>query len=243
MFFNPSFLFLGGDSSYMNSTRAAGVLLKPFIILLPVGLNYMVNRGRTAGYVMVLCAFALAPCAALLVNEVKVNRELVILPCAAIIAAAGTFVMLKARFPLWRLAAIALLVASAYEFRGFYRHYFTEYRSASAFWFERNIRGGLEQVIALDRAGAVPHIYISRTPRWIDWYWKWYLAKAGRPELLARTIYTVPGEIDPAAMPPHSVVFGEADEVKASAAFRAAPRVVANIAEPDGTISFIVFQR
>ena len=45
-----------------------------FLILLPVGLNYVVNRGRTPGYVMVFFGFVLAPCAALLVNVVKVNR-------------------------------------------------------------------------------------------------------------------------------------------------------------------------
>ncbi len=44
-------------------------------------------------------------------------------------------------------------------------------------------------------------------------------------------------------MPPGSIVFAEVDEVQASAAFHANPTVVSRIAEPDGSISFIVLQR
>jgi 4-amino-4-deoxy-L-arabinose transferase-like glycosyltransferase len=241
-FFNPSFLFLGGDSSLMNSTRAAGVLLTPLAVFLPIGINYVVNRGRTPGYLLVLAGFVLAPVAALLVLEVKV-RALVLLPLVAMIGACGAYVMFRAKRKVWSVVAIALLAAAPYEFVPFYRDYMTRYRLRSAFWFESNRRGALEEVIARDHPRPIPQIYISRTPRWIDWYWKWYLAKAGRPELFARTIFNVPGELDPATMPAHSVVLGEVEEVEAAPVFRTGAQRVAQIPEVDGTVSFIVFER
>lgn len=244
-FFNPLFLFEGGDSSLMNSTREAGVLLTPLAVFLPIGIVHLIRRGRTPGDLLVLAGFVLAPVAALLVLEVKINRELIFLPLAAMVASCGAYAMLRARFKVWALVAMSLLIAVPREFKTFHRDYMTEYRGRSAPWFEGNIRGGLEDVIARDRERPVPQVYISRTPRWIDWYWKWYLAKAGRPELLARTIYTVPGEIDPATMPPHSVVFGEVEEVEESPAFTTGTGAtrVARIADASGKVGFIVFER
>ena len=231
------------DASIMNSTRTTGVFLLPMAVFLPVGLNRLLARDRTAGSPLVAAGVLLAPVAALVVLEVKVNRALVMLPFAAMAAAAGVDTMLRARRPVWRYAAAALLVAVPLQFASFYRDYLTDYRSRAAFWFEQNKRGAFEEILARDRESPIPAIYISRTPRWIDWYWKWYLAKAGRPDLLQRTVYTVPGELHASAMAPHSVVFGEVEEVERAPIFTSDARKVARILEPNGTTSFIVFER
>lgn len=242
-FFNPQFLFVGGDSSLMNSTRAAGVLLKPMAVFLPVGINYVINRGRTPGYLVVLAAFLLAPVSALLILEVKVNRVLVLLPMAAILAACGAGVMFRAKRKVWGVVALALLVAVPYEFVPFYRDYLTRYRMRSAAWFDSNIRGALENVIERDRARPIPRVFISPKTLWIDWYWKWYLAKAQRPELLSRTTYIFPNDLDTTTMPPHSVIVGEVEEIQAAPAFTSGAERVAKIQEPEGAVSFIVFER
>ncbi len=242
-FFNPAFLFFSGDASLMNSTRTAGVLLLPLIVLLPVGMVVLFTRHSTAARTATAAAVLLAPVAALAVLETKVNRELVMLPFAALAAAAGAEALLHARYRGWRWLAAALLAAVPLQFAYFYRDYLTDYRLRAAFWFEQNKRGAFENILARDLMRPVPTIYISRTPRWIDWYWKWYLAKAGRSDLLERTVYTVPQELDAAALAPHSVVFGEVEEVERSDLFRNAGRFVARIPEPNGTTSFIVFER
>lgn len=241
--FNPSYLFLGGDSSLMNSTRAAGVLLWPTAVFLPIGINHIINRDRSAGHLLVLAVFVLAPVAVLMPMEVKINRELLLLPAAAMISACGALVMLRARNKIWAVAAIVLLAVAVRSFVPFYRDYLTEYRVRASFWFDRNIRGGLEDVISRDRERPISRVYISRTTRWIDWYWKWYLAKHRRPQLLARTVYTVPAEIDPAQMPPHSVVFGETEEMEASTAFKTVAGRITRIPDPDGKVWFVVFER
>lgn len=242
-FFNPSFLFLSGDAGLINSTRMAGVFLLPLAVFIPIGINHIVNARRTPAHLVLLVGFALAPVAALLVLEVKVNRALAMLPFGVLIATVGVDCLLRATHKLWRAVGIALLVAIPLQFGLFYHDYFTAYRLRSSFWFERNIRGALEDVIARDGEVRVPAVYISRTPRWIDWYWKWYLAKDGRMDLLTRTAYVDPRELEIGSLAPHSVVFGEVEEIEQSAVFRAGAVHVTAITEPDGKTSFIVFEK
>lgn len=242
-FFNPAFLFLSGDASLMNSTRSAGVFLLPLVVLLPVGLNYAINRDQTPVLGVIAGGLLLAPVAALVVAEVKINRALIMLPFAALVAAAGADTMLRARRAIWRLAAVALLAAIPLQFAYFYRDYLTDYPARAAFWFEQNKRAAFENILARDRERPLARIYISRTPRWIDWYWPWYLAKAGRSDLLERTAYILPRELDPAAIPSPSVVFGEVEEIERSPLFLTGARHITRILEPNGVASFIVVER
>jgi hypothetical protein len=191
---------------------------------------------------LALAGLVVSPVAALVVLEVRVNRALVLLPFAALIAALGAEWMLTSGRPLWRHAAIALMALMPLQFGLFCRDYFTTYRETAAYWFERNIRGAMEEVIARDRAARVPSIYITRTPRWIDWYWTFYTAKAGRPDLAAT--FAPPREIDFDALPSGSVIVGELQEVEEYAPYRSGrARRVAEIREPDGRTSFLVFEK
>jgi hypothetical protein len=227
----------------MNSTRAAGVFLLPLIVFIPVGVHALLSGERAPGRTLVAAGFLLAPVAALVVVDVKINRALIMLPFGAMAAAAGVDRLLHSRGRVWRVVAAALLVLAPLQFAYFYRDYMTDYRSRSAFWFEQNKRAAFEDILARDRARPAPRIFISRTPRWIDWYWKWYLAKAGRSDLLERTVYTVPSELAARSMEPHSLVFGEVEEVERSEIFKTSARSIARVLEPNGTASFIVFER
>jgi len=89
-FFNPSYLFMSGGTHIVSSTREAGVFLLPLAVLIPVGIYKLLRDGRSALAVLVVAGFATAPLGALLVNEHGViERELVLLPFGAILAAVG----------------------------------------------------------------------------------------------------------------------------------------------------------
>src|SRR5204863_8600110 len=96
----------------------------------------------------------------------------------------------------WRIVAVCLLAFVPLQFRSFWSDYFSDYRVRSAFWLGGNIRGALEALI--DDAGPdTPAVYFSTLKsasgqvdgrdQYMGAYWRFYLAKHHREDLLART--------------------------------------------------------
>jgi hypothetical protein len=96
------------------------------------------------------------------------------------------------------LAAAAMLLALiAVQFGYFAKDYFGDYRVRSSAWLGGNLRGALEALIDLDARVHPAGIYFSTVQstgglmdtrnRWMDAYWKFYLIKHGRQELLNRS--------------------------------------------------------
>jgi len=116
----------------------------------------------------------------------------------------------------WRVVAWCLLVLAPLQFAGFWRDYFSDYRARSGYWLGGNIRGALETVIARDMSGPVPRVYFSTLQssagqidgrdQYMDPYWRFYLTKHRRIELLSRTEHFEAGAVD--TMPRGSVVVG-----------------------------------
>ena len=77
----------------------------------------------------------------------------------------------------------------------------TEYRVLSGYWFESNIRGGLEEVMRRNPPGVDRLVWLGTDIQFIDWYWPLYLATEGREDLRPRTRYFDPKTIDLAAVP------------------------------------------
>ena len=238
-YFNPSFLFFAGDTGLLNGTRYTGVFLLPMLVLIPAGiaaLLFMKGRAR----ILVLAVFAVAPAAAVVVAErYRINRALMLLPIAAVIAAAGAEWMWQRRAKAWRAAVIVLIAALPLQFAAFYRDYFGDYRVRSYAWFEYNMRGGMEEMIR--RAGEGTPVWISQSLQWADYYWPFYLDRFGRPELKQQTHYIDPERYDLAAIGPGSLVLCRAGEERRflDAGFTR----VAAIEEPDRTHSLSVLQR
>jgi hypothetical protein len=68
--------------------------------------------------------------------------------------------------------------------------YYRDYPRGAAFWFDWNRRGAIEELLARERQLASPAIYVStHHVSYIDAYWRLYLMKYGRQDLLARTVY------------------------------------------------------
>ncbi|MFM8533260.1 MAG: ArnT family glycosyltransferase [Acidimicrobiia bacterium] len=238
-YFNPSFLFFAGDAGLLNGTRYTGVFLLPMLALLPAGAMLMLLRSGAAG-ALIVAVFASAPIAAAVVAErYRINRALLMLPLASVLAAAAVAWAWRARSRVLRPAVVVLLIAMPLQFAAFYRDYFTDYRIRSAAWFEYNQRGAMEEVIA--RAGDADRIWISQGLPWSDYYWPFYLDRFGRRDLLARTHYFDPVAADLNAAPAGTYVLCRASEEPRliSAGFAR----VAAIREPDATHSLSVLHR
>ena len=152
----------------------------------------------------------------------------------------------------WRLAVIAVLALIPLQFRGFWHDYFTDYRVRSAYWLGGNIGGALEAIIARDNREHVPAIYFSTLEstagqvdgrnQYMDAYWKFYLTKHGRQDLLSRTRAFDPARVS--ELLKGSLVLANLGAVGPDTAVRAGDlRVVETIGELDRSSFFVVLQR
>lgn len=111
-YFDPVYLFAAGGAD--TPTVRAGVLPLAAAVLVPLGIAQLLGRGTVAGGI-VIAGIATAPLAAILVDERYVaRRELVLLPFAALAAAAGIEYGLS-RGWIWRLTTWALLTLTAVQ--------------------------------------------------------------------------------------------------------------------------------
>jgi 4-amino-4-deoxy-L-arabinose transferase-like glycosyltransferase len=244
-FFDPSYLFLtGGYANVVNSTRRVGVFLLPMAVLLPFGLNQLITR-RTRADLIVLLGLVTAPLAACLVvpEPFAIDRELQLLPFAALIGATGAARLWSARDRRWRALAVCLLLLVPLHFGLFYVDYFTDYRARSAFWFEGNRRGALEAIIARAPQERPPSIYLSTDIPYIDWSWKLYAIKYRREDLLARSVYFRSEGFDVRDVPARSLILMPHDTRADALARSGELRLVALIPEPNEPPVFSVLER
>jgi hypothetical protein len=111
----------------------------------------------------------------------------VILPFGVLLAVFGIEMMLRSPRRRWRAAAAVALALVPLHFAFFIYDYYGDYRVRSATWFNNNRRAALEWMIAYDD-GHAPAVYLSRAHiPYIDDYWRLYLLKHHREDLIART--------------------------------------------------------
>lgn len=243
-FFNASFLFFSGDASLINATRKAGVFLFPLVVLLPAGFYQVLTARRTPLTLLVLAGFLTSPLAASFVAEhYRINRALVMLPFAALIATFGLDYFLQAGHRVRQTIGIGLIALLPVQFAVFCADYHSDYRTRSSIWFERNIRGALEDIMRRDEEAPAPKIHLSTAVQWIEWYWPYYTAKQRRPALLDRTVYFDPKYLDETNISQGSLVLRNVDSVGDPLASTSTLEKVATITEPDGAASFWIFRK
>lgn len=245
-YLSPSYLFFSGGSEQVFAPRTTGVFLLSLAPLLAVGI-YRAVRSTAPIDRVVLVGFLTAPLAALLLDaEGAINRSLEVLPFGVLLAAGGLDLILPketheqgARRR--RLAiAIALVVASLVQWRGFVADYFGDYRIRSAPLFQGNIEPAIEAILAREGIGQRPDVYIFDG---LDLWWTYYVRKHQRPDLVGRTIAL--GENDD--IPRGSLALinvqaeGGATHVSRLTAMGAA--TITSVADIDGRPSFVVLQR
>lgn len=236
--FSPSFLFFFGDPGITASTRHGGLFLLPMVVLVAAGFCSFVVRPRSTTDWIVMAGFVIAPLAAIVNRELTARRILVILPFGVFIAMSGArFLISRFRFG---LAVVGLIVVlSVYQFVGFYADYLTDYRLRSSAWFEYNIRGAVEQMMALDdQRGGSGRVYIDAENPFISEYVQFYALKSARPAFLARITYNEP----PAGAPSGLMILRQLvrQSPEAGCSGQIPLRLAAIVREPDDTPSFVI---
>ncbi len=237
-FFSPSFLFIAGDSSAINSTRTTGFFPIVFAILLPVGL-YEMARGRGSPISLAIVGgFLTSPLAGVLSGELEANRVLYVLPFGVLVATYGVQRWLDARTAIVRWGTAALLIAVPIQFAAFYSDYLGSYRTRTSFWFGGNLPGALTEVIKRSPQA----IYVSREIPYADAYWRFAAIEGGRSDLIDRVSY-----VDGASVPdgPAGAVLVCATSPASCRAARSSPawKPVASFEEPDGQRTFEILAR
>jgi hypothetical protein len=151
-----------------------------------------------------------------------------------------------------RLAACALVALVPLQFARFSADYFGDYRVRANSWLGGNLRGALEQIIARserDRASRVYFATLQSTSglmdtrnRWMDAYWRFYLGKHGREDLLDRTAPL--GAMDVRALPAHSLVLANHGDRRTEALVNSGDlRTLSSIPELDREPFFVILER
>ena len=244
-YFNPSFLFFGGDASLVHSTRQVGVFLFPIAVLLPLGLYHIATARPTRFNALLVLGFLASPLAGALVAEYyRISRALVMLPFAILIATFGVEFCLNAPNRAWRVVGVCLLALTPIQFAVFWRDYMTGYRARSAGWFEENKRGAIEAVIAHEPVQSPRPIYLASDIPWGHSYLKLYLIEHGREDLFEQVRIFDPKHDALPAVPPGSFVISGVGEHQETARVKSDGfRTVALMTEPNGTVSFAVLEK
>jgi 4-amino-4-deoxy-L-arabinose transferase-like glycosyltransferase len=235
VFFDPSYLFVSGDASLVNSTRSSGLFPLAFAVLLPIGLVAAWRSKQPLGWVLI-AGFLTAPVVSVISGAIEMNRVMFVIPFAVLVATFGAVALLQSRSIPQRAVAALLVIAVVWQFAGFYRDYISDsYRMRSATWFSGNAREALRELIA--RSGSGP-VYISSEIEWIHRFWRFYAIEAGRLELVGRTTYF--GGQPPAAAAGAVLLCDAATTQCASIATSGAWKTIATVASIDGNHHYAI---
>lgn len=190
-YFDPGFLFLTGGPSMTTSTGRAGVFLLPMAVLMPVGL-YAILRVRDRLHMrgVILAGLLSAPIAATLKGEAgMVQREMVLLPFAVLLAVYGYAWLRRSRHRLAPALTTALLVVVPLQFGVFASDYWGHYKRRSAFYYDSSaFRSVADAIVAAD-APAASEIFLCSQLDDVTVRWRFYTTKTGRLAMLNRTHY------------------------------------------------------
>jgi 4-amino-4-deoxy-L-arabinose transferase-like glycosyltransferase len=246
-FFDPAYLFVtGGYANIMNSTRHVGVFLAPLLVFVPIGLVQLTMVRQSPIDRLLVLGFLSAPLAACLVvpEPYAVDPELGILPFGVLAATVGVKYMVE-RGQLWRTVALGLLAFVPVHFALFCIDYFVDYPLHSDFWFGFNRRGAIEEILARDGREHPPAIYLNPqlTPS-LDGYWRLYLIKHHREDLLQRTRYYEADTLDVSTVPAGSLLLASRQDAAMDKLVAAGElETVAVILEPGDPPAFAVLRR
>ena len=183
--FSPDKLFFTGDSSLRFSTKQTGFFLVPVAIFFPMGLVRLKRAVRRELLVVIVAALILGPLPAVLVSDHEIKRWLTFLPFVILTSTAGVLFALESPRRIRRLAASALLLLGLLQFVGFVHYYWGQYRVASSFYFGRNLRGAIDEV--LTTAADPGCVFFDSRILYMSAHWELYARARGREDLAAQT--------------------------------------------------------
>ena len=187
-FFDPSFLFVSGDASLINSTRNTGLFPAAFALLIPIGLFGLLQSAQAVALV-VAAGLITAPLVSVISGAVEMNRIMFAIPFGVLAASYGAHMMLRSHRAAARAAAIVLLLSVPWQFALLYSEYFGNYRVASAPWLDGGVREAVRATMAHADNTKGP-VYISNEIEWIHRTWRFYANSDRKPDMIDRAVYT-----------------------------------------------------
>lgn len=208
-YFDPAFLLIRGGVSQTTATRS-GVFLIAGGLFVAAGLYEIAKRLRREPIAIVLLAgVLLAPIPAALLNERRmIQRELFMLPFAALIAAYGGAVLFRHRRVGVRGIGVLLIAVMLGQFAFVSHDYFTRYENRSAYYYDPVVFAQVANVLL---AADPPMILLTHELNDAGPKWRFYATKVGRMDLLSRTRYIASEGAEQAAAPPGSLLVVLAD--------------------------------
>lgn len=156
------------------------------------------------------------------------------------------------RMPHGRLLVNTVVAAIVVQFALLQYEYHGPYRVRASPWLNGNIRGAMVRVI--EEAGRDPNAPIvfatlrnglghwDLKNRWLPPYWRFYLSKEGREDLLTRTVFfTYPDDVVPIA--PGSIVIGNGEAPHLKQMLAEGATRIADVPEIDREPFFTVVRR
>ena len=196
-FFDPSFLFISGDSSLINSTREAGFFPMAFAMLIPIGL-YALIRPKHPTQIAIVVGLITAPLVSMISGAIEMNRIMFAIPFGVLTAAFGVHVLLQSRLMVAKAVAVLLVLSVPVQFAGFYAGYMGAYRLASASWFAGSAREAVRAIMD-SAAGTTGPVYVSSEIDWVHRTWRFYAIADDKVTMIDRVVYTKEPPADAAA--------------------------------------------
>ena len=147
---------------------------------------------------------------------------------------------------------VAAIVATALQFAVLQHHYHGTYIIRSAPWLNGNVRGALATLMqeAERRPAATVYFATMRNGlgfwdlknRWTPAYWRFYVTKHHREDLLARTVFLTQAD-SIVSLPAGSLVFSNTESPEVKAALRDSATTLAEIPELDRAAFYTVLLR
>lgn len=240
-YFNPDLLFLRGDNSLIHSTHLSGVFLVPFIIFIPLGIYQLFKKTSTFNKLIIFGFLTFPLAGAIAGDHNRISRNLVILPFAILIATVGTQFMWNKKKQAWKIICLILIFLSLIQFIFFYYDYLKNYLTRSYVEFRYNIPGALETTIKDQTLLGSKNIYLDNKVEFIDRYWRFYLIKHSREDLLSRTIYINPDLINYDSLQNNSLLVLSQNEISGLKKQVGNFKKINDITESDGTSRFYIF--
>jgi 4-amino-4-deoxy-L-arabinose transferase-like glycosyltransferase len=156
-YFDPGFLFIGGDPNLRHSSPATGQLLFIEFITVATGLGNLIHS-RSRRHRLFLLLLLLYPLPAALTTSSHALRAIIGAPVFAAISGLGASLLIRgALCQRLRKVLISCLVLAAVNLVYFLHGYFFEYREIDRVFWER----GMSEAITQGAAQPFDRIYVS----------------------------------------------------------------------------------
>jgi hypothetical protein len=230
-FFDPSFLFVSGDSSLINSTREAGFFPMAFAVLIPLGV-YGLIKSRQDVPIAIIAGLITAPLVSIISGAIEMNRIMFAIPFGVLTATYGVHVLMQSGPLAAKVVAVLLLVSVPWQFAGFYSGYMGGYRLSSASWFAGSAREAIRAT--MNRAAGTPGpVYVSSGIDWVHRTWRFYALADGQAAMIERVVYVREAPADAAS--------GSLFLAPANTPVAAGWEVAESVTSIDGSRSFLIF--